>query len=354
MSTAKRESNIELLRILCIMGIIVLHFNSPSISGGFSSVEAYSANSVILHFLESLFVGGVDIFIIISGYFMCHKNKVLLDKPIMLLVQVIVYRVGISLASFVILGGSIKSVLISFLPVNYFVILYIALYLVAPFVNKVLAEMPELIMKRFIILLVVLFSVWTTFSAIMVNVTGESLDGLSTIGVSGNQDGYTIVTFVMLYLIGAYLRCNDKSLSRMTCVVIVIACVCVLTVWSYIGFVKGVKVSAFNYDNPVVIALSICIFLFFKSINIPYSKVINGLAKGVFGVFLLHILFMSYIDASRFTSKNPFILLGAIVIIVIAVFVVCWVVDWLYRLVYKYTIGRLVENYIKKEIGYEP
>ena len=30
-----RESNIELLRILAMLGVIILHYNNPSIGGGY-------------------------------------------------------------------------------------------------------------------------------------------------------------------------------------------------------------------------------------------------------------------------------------------------------------------------------
>ena len=37
-----RESNIELLRILAMLGVIILHYNNPSIGGGYRllSMEA--------------------------------------------------------------------------------------------------------------------------------------------------------------------------------------------------------------------------------------------------------------------------------------------------------------------------
>lgn len=36
MAKIERQSNIELLRILAIMGVIVLHYNNPVIGGGYN------------------------------------------------------------------------------------------------------------------------------------------------------------------------------------------------------------------------------------------------------------------------------------------------------------------------------
>lgn len=88
----KRQSNIELLRMFAIMGVIVLHYNNPAMWGGISYVVKGGLNYYILYLLESTFVCGVDLFMLISGYFMCESKIRSLWKPIRLIVQVIVFR----------------------------------------------------------------------------------------------------------------------------------------------------------------------------------------------------------------------------------------------------------------------
>ena len=63
-----RESNIELLRILAMFGVIILHYNNPSI-GGLSFVKYGSLNYWFLNIAESIFVCAVNLFMIISAYF---------------------------------------------------------------------------------------------------------------------------------------------------------------------------------------------------------------------------------------------------------------------------------------------
>lgn len=58
--------------------------------------------------------------------------------------------------------------------------------------------------KRIIVLLGVLFLVYPMLVDLLKEISGNSFNGLSTIGAFGSQQGYTIVNFVVMYLIGAY------------------------------------------------------------------------------------------------------------------------------------------------------
>lgn len=45
----QRDSNIELLRIFTMLGVIVLHYNNAEIGGGFSAVESGSLNYYLMY-----------------------------------------------------------------------------------------------------------------------------------------------------------------------------------------------------------------------------------------------------------------------------------------------------------------
>ena len=59
-----------------------------------------------------------------------------------------------------------------------------------------------------------IFSVWTIVIDVAENITGNTYLGLSTIGMYGRQYGYTIINFVLVYFVGAYLRVNKITLSK--------------------------------------------------------------------------------------------------------------------------------------------
>lgn len=70
-----RNSNIELLRILTAMGIMILHYNNTTMGRGLTLAENYSINQMLLILLESLFICGVNLFVLISGYFLSTSNR---------------------------------------------------------------------------------------------------------------------------------------------------------------------------------------------------------------------------------------------------------------------------------------
>ena len=75
MEKNKRYSNIELLRLLIMLGIIVLHYYNKSIGGRLKYVSYNSINYFILILIESLCICAVDLFMLISGYFYCKEKS---------------------------------------------------------------------------------------------------------------------------------------------------------------------------------------------------------------------------------------------------------------------------------------
>ena len=80
-----RQTNIEILRIILIVGIIVLHCCNPSIGGALKYVEQGSINFYVLHILVSTFACGVNCFMLITGYFSADNYKII--KPYLLRTQ---------------------------------------------------------------------------------------------------------------------------------------------------------------------------------------------------------------------------------------------------------------------------
>lgn len=94
MTRINRQSNIELLRILAVMGVIVLHYNNRSMGGGFLFTQSLPINHFILKVIESVNISAVDLFMLISGYFLITSDKRNILKPIQLFFQVIIFSVG--------------------------------------------------------------------------------------------------------------------------------------------------------------------------------------------------------------------------------------------------------------------
>ena len=71
-----RSSNFELLRILLILMIIILHYCNTRMGGVLQNVKESTANYYFIHFVESACIVAVNVFILITGYFMNNKKEI--------------------------------------------------------------------------------------------------------------------------------------------------------------------------------------------------------------------------------------------------------------------------------------
>lgn len=340
-----RKSNIELLRILTMMGVIVLHYNNPQIGGGIA--YANGANLYVLYGLESLFVCAVNLFILITGYFMCKSSKRTLIKPLELVVQVIVFKELMYICKVIINQEalSIVEILKNLIPSNWFVILYITLYLLSPMLNIISDKAVEKkVFGKFIAVCIGVLSVYPTGVDLLQEVTGKNIIGLSTIGAYGSQWGYSIVNFTLMYLIGAYIRNTDFNDTRIRIRLIrLLLCVGGLIVWAKINDITGfiTERSAWAYCNPIVILIAIEVFLIFVSLDIGANKIINEFAKAAFTVYLAHNSILHIVNIEKYVTSSWFIMLAHIAISTVLIYLFCW---FLYEIYEKVT--RPIYNFI--------
>lgn len=345
-----RESNIELLRILAMLGVIILHYNNPSIGGGLSFVKYGSLNYWFLNVVESIFICAVNLFMIISAYFMASSNKRDLWKPIQLLAQVIIFSVSkYALISMIKCNLSIRGLIGALIPANYFVILYIVVFIISPYINLIFEQLDLRKRKLFICTLILLFSVYPTIVDVFIEVTKHSFNGLSSIGMYGSQYGYSIVNFTLCYCVGAYIRFESEDISKVNTSKLLgglLACVIIMTVWSALNDRIGyfTEKTAWEYCNPLVIMSAVCAFLLFQRIKIKNSKLINSLAKGSFTVYLLHERFIKHIGVEKFVNYNVFLLISHMVISSVLIYLGCWVVYLLYAKFEKAVFGIIKRN----------
>ena len=201
-----RQSNIELLKIILVIGVIILHYGSNE------NIQLDSAglNGYILNGLKSIFTCAVDTFILISGYFMAEKQRVTVEKPIRLLLQVAIFgEIGYQMQCMI--NGvdfSLKHFLGHLIPINYYVTLYCCTYLLAPFLNILVKNLKEHELKHFLIIIIGILSIWPTFVDVLSSITGNDYNswGLNSISIHGDGGGYTLINFILMYWIGACLK----------------------------------------------------------------------------------------------------------------------------------------------------
>ncbi|MBO5321484.1 MAG: acyltransferase [Clostridia bacterium] len=341
-----RDSNIELLRLFAIFGVMILHYNGYF---ALSLVTPNSINQYILVLLEGLFICAVNVFVLISGYFSVSTQKRKAVKALELVIQVICMNIACYLLTALFSGSfTIAGLLNSAVPNNYYAILYITVYLVSPYINIVINRLTDKQLTIFTVLLFVLFSVWPTILDILQGY-GLIYGGLYTTNSSGSQYGYSFINFALMYIIGAFLRKKSYNFNFYALLTAFVVCLGILFVWQF----KQPQVAR-AYSNPLVIALAVIIFLLFKKINFK-SKFINSLSKATFTCFLIHGIFLGKIGIANFVNASPILLVAHMLVSAVGIFLVSWVVwviyDFVTRPVFKFIGSKLtcLDNVLSPE-----
>lgn len=346
-----RNSNIELLRIICICFVIVQHFCENSALGGFSyAMQSGIINLVILRFVYSTARVAVNVFLIISGYFMINMNKRVIGKPLVLYIQMICYNVLLYMIDVLINGGgTVKHLLkIIIIPQNYYVMLYITLYCISPFANKMVSTLTKKQYKNLLFVLFVLFGVYSTGINTLLQVLGETnIVGAYTVSLTGTERGFSIVGFAFMYFIGGYIKLHGLSMKLQTKILCLISSVVITTLISVgIPNISGVMM---NYDSIFIIVQATLLFSIFLDINIK-SKAVNFIAKSTFGVFLLHYSVLKQVaralNMKEMCSGTIFSLILCLVGSIIGTYVVCVCVDIILRFIVYPLKRRLISSWI--------
>ena len=345
----ERYSNIELLRIVAALGIIVIHIGD----GRMNTLELWSANQTVMCLIESFAHCCVNIYILITGYFLAKSDRRFWGKPIDLLIQVFLVQFAMFLVY--VLANSLELTIRNFAlyctPNNYFVILFITLYILSPYLNKILRGFSSYEWKVYVIIVMSVFSCYAVFVDFYGEIMGKEWFGLSPIGAWGNQQGFTIVNFIILYSLGAYLRCNNlmNKLSLKKALLIFIGCIIVCFLWAELNCtlpMHGLR-SAWVYHNPFIILMAVSIFVVFSKLNIK-NKIVNNLAKAAFMCYIVHTQILGLIKWDDYFQGNVFVLLLIMLSFCIAVYLISWIIYKLYTIISQ----PLLEKLNKKEIIY--
>ena len=302
-----RQSNVELLRIIAMSMVIFLHYFNPEIGGAFKYVQKGTVNDALLQFLEAVSICAVNLFVMISGYFLSRSNRRTIGKALGLLFQVVFYSqffYGIQCAFHPELL-TVKGILVRLLPSNWFVVLYVVIYLISPLLNLAFDHLGTEMRKHAVILLLILFSVWPTAVDLMLQIAHSNALGLSTIGMQGSAQGYTITQFVLCYFIGMATHELDlrspsvcgKEIGRGTLAGLAFAEAIILSVWGYLNAHTGRE-----YCNPLVIAEAWTLLLLFLKTEIKPNRSINHIAECAFSVYLIHNHCLPYLKIEQYVN----------------------------------------------------
>lgn len=316
----KRLANIELLRILAMLMVTMLHYLDkggvlPDLTG------SLGPNGYAAWVLELLSIVAVDIYMLISGFFLVEsgfKTK----RLVQLICQVLFYSLLIPLALMAcgILDPSqltLYQILYYVFPVQmvhyWFITAYVTMYLFSPILRIAVKGMKKEQLRLVIILLLLFLSV--SKSVIPVQLTMDNL-------------GYDGLWFICVYLVAAYLRLygmeelKEKKLAQKGFLLyfILSAAMFCLTFFIRFLYMKTGKFGYFittvcGYNHILTLLAAVCLFVGFYNWKIRegvLSRIILRIAPYSLGVYLLQehweirTLWPSWLGASAGGSAAVF------------------------------------------------
>lgn len=284
----------------------------------------------LLYGLEGLFICCVDLFVLITGFFSCTQQQRRLGKAMGLLLQVVVFQL-LSLGIRLLYGQpfSLRTLVLTLVPNNYFVTLYVVVYLLSPYFNILLLRLSRTGLKRLLALSIALFSLWPTVTESIDALLPESFPGLSSVGLSGSGYGYTIVNFALMYLIGAALRLLDIRVKKRYSGSVLVLTAVVLSLWGYFDNTTGM---ARAYCNPLVILEAVTAFLFFRELRFQ-SRVVNALSPAAFTCFLLHSALLGFYKIPEAVGRPVILVLAHVLFTAVSIYLMAYVLYHIYSLI---------------------
>jgi Uncharacterized protein conserved in bacteria len=274
-----RRSNIELLRIVLMLFIVMHHFIVHVSFRDLFYGDAVDLETNAAGLVNGFLYCAVNCFVLISGFFgIRFKWKGLANFYLILLFYGLIDLFASAVwGEEIITRGTLFSTILCFSHSRYwFIQCYLALYLMSPLLNRGF----EKLTKQEFLVVIALFSIINLYL------------GYYWRGLKFNENGYTIAQFVYLYLIGAYIGKHvDVDVlvkKRWWSFMIYVLCSLlwgVITVHSRSTYIPHWY--PWSYNNPFILFSALALFCFGLSFRFQ-SKVINTAAKGCLSVYILH------------------------------------------------------------------
>jgi len=345
-SKIQRKTNMELLRIVSMILIVMHHY---CVHSSFIFENGISINKFII---QALSIGGkigVNIFILITGYFMIN-SKFKVKKLLKLLLEIFTYSFLIFVIIYIINPSkvNIKLLLKSIFPVTYslywFPTTYILLYILSPFINKFIENSNKNTIIKLLIVLLIIQVIIPTFT-------------------NANLNFSNLIWFTTLYMIGACIHIYNIDLLKRKNIKIAVLIICSLFIFMSIVAIDIISIKIPSIEKytdyfsdinklPAVI-ISILLFTLFKEIKIKNYKFINNIASSTFAVYLIHdnvilspIIWCDILKAAEFFNSRYLII--HLLISVFLVFNISIIIDKMKKVTIDKAIKKIIDKITDK------
>lgn len=288
-----RMANLEVLRCIAMMMVVVLHYLGKSDLLGDMTAGNLNRAQIAAWILECFCIVAVNVYMLISGYFLSASPA----KPSRLLklwLQVWLYSMGVGLGAVFVGILPVEELnthyLLSLLfPVSmghyWFMTAYIFLYLLLPFVGMAVRKMSKEQMQLILGALLLVFCL---------------LKSVLPFRLEMDSRGYDCIWYLCVFLTAAYIRRFGISFLRqkwrcaclyvVTCLAFFGETMCLHQIYLRTGKLELIMKIALEYNHILPFLASIGLFMTFIKMDVSGlpAKLANSIAPYTLGVYLLH------------------------------------------------------------------
>ena len=279
----RRDSNIELYRILVMLLIMAHHYVVNSGLVGVAMQSPYRLRTLFVLLFGEWGKIGINCFILITGYFMC-RSRATIKKYLKLLFEVEFYNIVIF---FILLAAGYETLsAYSLLRATVFLSpesgrfasAFLMFYLFIPFLNILIRSLDQ---RKHALLILALLFVYT--------IRGSIPNMASAMNY--------VTWFIVIYVIGAYLRLYPETIqpiikwSGPLLIFFLILSASSVLLGDWLTQATGTDYLYFfvsNSNKALAVITSVVAFLFFEKTPIHYHRWINLCGGSTFGVLLIH------------------------------------------------------------------
>lgn len=287
-----RNSNIEIVRILAMLMIILSHIYGKNSGEEFSGIY-----QTIFVFTASVFNGGlgVIIFMLISGYFLIHYSTQRLTKIISMtlccsvcsLIIDIIYNRAIGITDI-----SLMNVLRHIIPISsryyWYMSCYVCVMVLAPFFNKAIHALSKKDFEKLILVMLAVFYILPTFLYYDIM----------------NDRGKGLVTMISAYFIGAYLSKYRLPIDRKKSAVLLTAVFLFIFAGNYAAtLVRGETSYPFSRECTITTLIAAILIIQIATEKSSVNKGINAIASKTLYIYILSGCLTNIISKYSVTEK---------------------------------------------------
>ncbi len=272
----QRKSNIELLRVIAILFVVTVHVTFGA-TGIPESEENYTIPTLLV---ESLTLIGVNLFVLISGYFSISLKKYSIANILFICLFYGVLKLVVEIIN----NEFSLKYLLFVSSSNWFIVAYLGLMLASPLLN----QYADTCSKRNLLITILSFIIFQFW--------------FGNIELWANKSfayGYSVMSLSILYLIGRFLKHYGIPvwMSRFGLLLYLLSslftsCLAVFLLRQDLpqSTIKELLLRVYSYNSIIVITASIAFFSVFANWQIPYVKFVNRIAKSSLAVLLIHTI----------------------------------------------------------------